>query len=281
MKGTLLKGALFFLTLFACLTIATTASALNFNPTDVNIIADGSVSTEEWADADWEVDGLGANAGSMYAMWKNNYNIGSGNYDGTFQFLLHNIEQLASQQDHDYNVFDVYAKNDPDTLAKRIWVFNDTDNSSSTDSSWLTPAGLIDDYTEIDDRGFLVYNYETTTYAHWLPEYARPEDGAYDWDAYSGVYARGGFDNTAYTEGLPEATDNDNQIFEVILKTDSDVFDEFRRSLKDPDDVTIDSEIVEYIDAVITVVPEPISSTLFLVGAATLGFRRMRKKRVS
>ena len=33
--------------------------------------------------------------------------------------------------------------------------------------------------------------------------------------------------------------------------------------------------------ASVVVVPEPISSALFLIGGATLGFRRMRKKRVS
>ncbi|UCD35806.1 MAG: PEP-CTERM sorting domain-containing protein, partial [Nitrospiraceae bacterium] len=45
------------------------------------------------------------------------------------------------------------------------------------------------------------------------------------------------------------------------------------------DDGAGDHGMIDNIHVTTTVVPEPISSTLFLVGAATLGYRRFRKKR--
>lgn len=267
---------MFLLAIVVVLTTAFPVLALDFCPTDVNIIVNGEVGSGEWDDACFEADSSGANAGAMYAMWKNGYQPGSENYTGTFQFLLHNIEQLTSQEDADYNVFDFYASNDSANPILTAWIFdgNDIDNPSSTDSGWLNPAVLSGDFTDLDDRGFLVYNYGIGEYRQWLPTDGTPEVGGYDWDYYWGVYARGGFNNSAYDEGLPLAIDGSNELYEVIYRTSDG--GTVRRSIKDPDDLPTDP-LIEYWDGELTMVPEP--TTMLLLGSGLIGLARFRKKR--
>ncbi len=263
--------------------VCPSAFALSFYPTDANnIVADGFVDTDEWTDADYESDGVGLE-GAMYAMWRNGYNVGSGNYSGQFQFLLHNIEQLDDQDDADYNVFDVFANDNPVNPLLTIWVFNDVDKSSASDPDWLDPSGLesLLGFSELDDRGFLVYNYDLTTYRHYLPEDTNPGDGGYDWDYYWGVYAAGGFNNSAYDEGLALATDDDNELYEVIYRSDSDGV--ARRGIKDPDydspDDGASTPLIVYWDGEISTVPEPGTIAMLGLGAlGVLGAIRYRRK---
>jgi len=274
---TLFLPRMFSLAIVVVLTTALPVLALDFYPTDVNIIVNGEVGSGEWVDADYEADSSGASAGAMYAMWKKGYQVGSGDYTGTFQFLLHNIEQLTSQEDADYNVFDFYASDDSANPIVTAWIFdgNDTDNPSGTDIDWLNPAGLSGEYpTDLDDRGFLVYNYVMDEYRPWLPEDGTPEVGGYDWDYYWGVYARGGFNNSAYDEGLPLAIDGSNELYEVVYRTSDG--GTVRRNIKDPDD-TPTSPLIDYFDGELTMVPEP--TTMLLLGSGLIGLARFRKKR--
>ena len=192
--------------------------------------------------ADYAVDRGGPGNGAMYAMGRRNYPVNGYKYKGCFLFLLHNIELLTTQYETDYNVFDIYPADDPINPVLTVWVFNEIDNPADTDLDWLEPAGLSGDFSELDDRGFLVYNYELGEYRHWLPEDAAPADGTYDWDFYWGIHAMGGFNNSAFEKGLPEAIDNDNALYEVIYRAGGvEMCEEgpqllLRRSVKDPDD---------------------------------------------
>lgn len=101
MKLLFCRGVCFLAWVPLCLGLpAPTASALRFLPTDAtDIVADGHVVTDEWDDADWESDDPGY--GTMYAMYRNGYDVGNGSYTGTFQFLLHDIKMLTSNDDWD------------------------------------------------------------------------------------------------------------------------------------------------------------------------------------
>lgn len=253
------------------------AIALNFSPTDpYGTIADGEVGAGEWDGAAYEEDGPGANAGAMYAMWSNNYSAGSRLYDGTFQYLLHNIEQLTTKEDADYNVFDFYTPGNPNDLMLRLWVFNEINNDDSSDIDWLIPAGLNDSFGSIDDRGFLVYNYGLDEYRQYLPEYGSPEDSDYNWGDYWGIYAAGSYNNSAYTAGLDLAIDNYNEVYEVIYLNPGGYTDEgIRRSIKDPDDIP-QNPIIDYWDGELVMTPEPSTCLLLLFGV--LGLLGIKKK---
>jgi hypothetical protein len=261
---------LFVFLLQNSIVLGSTLAAPKTSRTD--IIANGTVGIDEWSDAAGIQDDLGASAGYIYSMWSENYTAGSVTYSGTFNYLLHNIEQSTTAEDADYNVFDVYSN---DTVRLRIWVFNGADEAD--DSTWLSAAGLNSYYATIDDRGFLVYNYGLNTYAQWLPEYISPEDGGYSWDAYWGVYAAGGFDNSAYEAGLTGSYDNDNELYEVIYKLAGSTT--IKRSILDPDKGIPSNPLIPFCDNLeITFVPEPVTTVLVLQGLG--GFALMRKRRV-
>jgi hypothetical protein len=240
---------------------------LQFKLTDAdNIVADGTVDTDEWTDADAKADQFGN--GAFYTMSHENYAVGSGSYTGTFNFLLHNIEQLTVDNDWDYNFFDYFKPKPDDSDCPNplltIYVFDDVDSS---DDSWFGPSGLqsLIGGTSFDDRGFLVYNYEESDYVHWLPGNTGPEDGGYVWDDYYGVYAAGGFNNSAYEKGLNLAVNNDNELYEVIYNLPV-------------------CEIVghdPYIDDIVTppvdyfIIPEPGTLVLLALGGLAL----LRKRR--
>ena len=219
-------------------------TGFEFQQTFANhIVADGFVDRGEWRAADYEVDRGGPSNGAMYAMGRRNYPVNGYKYQGCFLFLLHNIELLTTQYEADYNVFDIYPADDPNNPTLTVWVFNDIDNPANTDADWLEPAGLSGDYPEeLDDRGFLVYNHELDEYRHWLPEDTAPADGVYDWSSYWGLHALGGFNNSAFEKGLPEAIDNDNALYEVIYRAgDVEMCQDgpqllLRRTVKYPDE---------------------------------------------
>ena len=252
--------------------------ALSWVNTTVDPTINGTFAPGEWNQASSEQD-QGGLAGYMYAMAKTDYNIGAGNYTGYFQFLAHNIEQLSgSPYSSDFNAFDLYAtpaKTAPPLLT--VWVFND---SNSTDDSWLGIAGIpgfSGSGSDIfDDRGFYVYNNSLGIGKQWLPGETRPEDGGYDWNNYWGVYARGGFDNSAFTSGLPGAIDNDNPVYEVAFLNSG--IGDFYRGIKDPDAIDPNdpnTKLVNYWEGVIPV-PEPASSCSLLLFLTSGLFIRRR-----
>ena len=245
----------------AALSCCGTTFALQFNPTNAtNISADGSVNVGEWSQADYQSDGPSL-AGSVYAQWSNDYQAGSKKYGGKFQYLLHNIEQLKTDEDYDYNVFDIGSR-------LTVWVFDDVD--SVIDTTWLANAGLGSKYTSLVDTGFLVYNSVSGEYRKYDLGDVRPEDGGYDWDKYWGVYAAGGYNNSAFVNGLNNSLNDNNELYEVIYRADG-YLDQIRRSVKDPDDT---GRLVTYFEGDVKMVPEPTALPVLLLGLVAVIRRR-------
>lgn len=213
--------------------INTTAFALIYKiTTATNIIADGSVDAGEWNQADYQAD-AGCTGGAMYAQMSNGYQAGSENYTGIFKYLLHNIEQLQTNEDADYNAFDIYNA-DGTQVALTVWIFDNVDETN--DAAWMAAAGLSSYGSSIVDTGFLVYNVALDEYRKYNLGDTRPEDGGYDWDYYWGVYGAGGFNNSAFTNGLPLSINNNNEVYELIYHDSATIVNTGpRRSIKDPD----------------------------------------------
>jgi hypothetical protein len=250
------------------LLISSAKAVLVYQPTSVDIIANGTVGSGEWVGAGWEQDVGGASMGAMYGMWKTDYLT----YSGNFRFLMHNIEQAPSAENADYNVFDIidnsFSQTDP---LLRLWVFNNTNESD--DSGWLSNAGLSNDFSSIDDRGFLVRNYALGQYSQWLPGDGTPEDGNYAWDDYWGFYASGGFNNSAYEAGLSGAQDGSNELYEVIFKG-GDLLPS--RSILDPDKGDPTMPLISYWEGEISTVPLP--GAIWLFGSGLIGLIGFRRK---
>ncbi|MDP2434056.1 MAG: PEP-CTERM sorting domain-containing protein [Pseudomonadota bacterium] len=262
-------------------TMAPPAHALVFNQTTSTPVIDGTVSAGEWNQADSAPD-QGGLAGSMYAMWRSNWLT----YTGTFQFLLHNIEQNPNPYDAAYNVFDIYKPGESTNPYLQVWVFNSVDETNVTnDTTWTAASGLtaLTGITSIVDTGFGVWNFELNEFRQYVSG-PGPQGGSYDWDLFWGVYAAGGYDNSAYAEGLAGSVNNNNQLFEVVYRSsltetvinpgDQTILPgSVRRSIKDPDDSPFLPPVVYWEGTI----PEPGSLLLFGIGAAGLAGIRRRK----
>ncbi len=238
---------------------------LNSNLTNAMPIVDGSVGSGEWDSAGFLPDNPGL-AGATYAQWTPGLTYNTGSYSGRFSFLLHNIEQNTtfgngvSGLDPAYNVFDIFKPEDSVNKYLEITVRYD--------------GFTVDKYnnnTIVDTRTF---NYGVGLAPHETPNY--------DWDNYFGVYAKGGFNNSAFEQGLPLAINNNNQLFEVAYRTDpmADI-PPVRRSVKDPDQLN-NWQLVEYIDVTVCTVPEPASFAILCLGTVGVVVReKLRRKKVT
>lgn len=254
--------------LFCLASSGQAAPVLNSELTFAMPIVDGSVGGGEWSAAGYLPDNPGL-AGALYAQWRPGLTYNSGSYSGRFSFLLHNIEQNTtfgngpSGLDPAYNVFEIFKPEDPLNKYLEIWVRYD--------------GFRVDKYSNnaiVDTRNF---NYGV--------DLAPDQTANYDWDHYFGVYAKGGFNNSAFEQGLPLAIDNNNQVFEVVYRNDSladlDLLPDVRRSLKDPDQLN-NWQLVEYIDVTVRTVPEPTSFAILCLGTVGVMVRgKLRRKKVT
>ncbi|NTV67892.1 MAG: PEP-CTERM sorting domain-containing protein [Chlorobaculum sp.] len=243
--------------IFVATGFSSNAHALVSTLTTQNPVMDGVVSVGEWNGAGYEADGGGL-AGAVYAEWKNGLDYGSYHYDGTFSFLLHNIEQNTTYDNGGspaYNVFDVYAASD--SVNKYLEI---TARYNGFTVNKYNSSGVVIDTAVFDSATAL----------------GPDQTDSYVWGNYFGVYAKGGYGNSAYTSGLPLAIDNSNQIFEVAYLTpDSDFGLAVRRSMKDPDQLD-GWKLKEYLDTT-TVVPEPSTTLLMGLGIIGMGYAKHRK----
>jgi hypothetical protein len=174
--------------------------------------------------------------------------VGGGTYEGRFSFLLHNIEQNTTETNGGspaYNVFDIYAPGITQQLLEITVRYNGFTVIRLADNATKTFVSGVD---------------------------SAPEQAAgYDWAAYFGVYAKGGFGNSAFTSELEGTINNDNQLFEVAyLNSPTISNDGVRRSMKDPDQLR-NWELVTYLDTTVVEVPEPESLVLMLLGLGLMG----------
>ncbi len=205
---------------------------LNFVPVPVDPVVnsgDAQVTTPfEWALASWQLDPGGAGIGVVYAQARTNWmaHALSGDslaYPGRTGFLMHDISVNVTQNEDDYNYFDIY--NSLDGAKVSIWCLSNGDMPD--DSGWLPqsrlanstliPEGIGNNW--IDDRGFVVrVNDDSTTDRHWFPGMPEPGDAVFDWATWYGVFGTSGFNNSAFTNGLPLALDGANEIYELAIR---------------------------------------------------------------
>lgn len=237
---------------------------LNSNLTFAMPVVDGSVGNGEWNSAGFLADNPGL-AGATYAQWTPGLTYNSGSYTGMFSFLLHNIEQNTTfgngplGLDPAYNVFEIFTPEDPVNKYLEIWVRYDGFRVDKFNNNVL-----------VDTRTF-----------NSGVDLAPDQTSNYDWDYYFGVYAKGGFNNSAFEQGLPLAIDNNNQVFEVAYRSDSisAFIPPVRRNLKDPDGQN-NWELVEYIDVTVCTVPEPASFAIVCLGTVGVMVRgKLRRKK--
>lgn len=251
----------------SCVTTSWAQTQVNAPVTTEMPVMDGRVGETEWDAASWVPDGFGL-AGATYLMWREGLTYrsdsptlpASWDYSGNFSFLLHNIEQnttyangVAGDQPA-FNVFDIYSAEDSVNPMLQVVVRYD-----GFDVTRYGVGGAAD---------------ETRTFVTGQ-DLAPQETPQYDWNKYWGVFALGGFNNTAFTSGLPGAIDNDNQLFEVMYRSEGSP-GAVRRSIKDPDQKQ-NWKVVVFNDVIVNQVPEPQSLALVMGGLMTIGLRLRRR----
>lgn len=237
-------------------------AVLQSRPTTSNPVMDGEARSGEWSAAGVTPDGFGL-AGATYAMWREGLNYDDWSYSGNFSFLLHNIEQNttysngASGQSPAFNVFDIYGSASDQFKDLEITVYYDGFTVVKFDESGV-------------QEGSKSFRYGV--------DLAPEQTADYDWDAYWGVYARGGFNNSAFTSGLQGAVDNQNQLFEVAVRSVDGIVTA-RRSVKDPDQLK-NWDLVLYNDLIIEAVPEPSTYLLLIAGAGLMGCAIKKRRQI-
>ncbi|MFH2000809.1 MAG: hypothetical protein ABIK28_14100 [Planctomycetota bacterium] len=217
---------------------ANAEEVLNAVPTDRhNVIADGKADSNpgEWLDVCTGIVHFGyipdtiPTDGVVYGMKSRGY---LEEYYGQFAFLMHNIKNLTVEHEADYNKFLLHPASDPTTPFLVIFVFSGGD--CLDDSLWLPLSGINDlNHPDLqnatswnDTEGCLIFKYNPSggpgDYVQWIKGDPTPQDnpGEFYWSEYFGVHARGSFNNTAYIEGLPEATEPECEMYEVVLSLD-------------------------------------------------------------
>ena len=215
--------------LFALVAQVSAQQALQFPPIDVDPIVneqDGQATfAGEWDSADWVPDLLPA-LGTMYGEARAGWTATASNpanqttYGQITAFILHDLTDMLTQDDWDYNSFQM-------TMSGRTvtgWVFGNGNFPDSLDFWWIGGSGLGLPF--VDDRGFLVrVNNDPTTDVQWFPGDLEPGDPLFDWADYHDFFGTYGFNNSVWDMGLPNSVDGADEVYEVAFRRPGGGFD--------------------------------------------------------
>jgi len=196
------------------------AAATNFPTAKVHPVIEGQfTSSKEYKKAKRIRDDL--DVGDFFMESMGNWEVNETAYAGTVTlFITHFFDDPSYGQldNYDLNSLEYYYGN----TKVKVWVFLPGDEVD--DPRWMSVVGLGDHIPHPlnDDGGFLVrLNDDPTTDRIWLP--GDPEPGDLDWDFadYYGVFAKGGFNNSAGTTGMSPVTDA-REIYEFSITLNMD-----------------------------------------------------------
>lgn len=166
-------------------------------------VVDGSFTTKkEYRGANRVRDDQ--NVGWFYKEHRQNWTVKGVTYPNTITFFdthLFTDPGYGQLDQYDMNSWE-FAWGD---VAIEVWVFLKGNNPDAWDYQWLDLSGIGSANYPLgfnDDGGFLVrLNYDPSTDRRWLPGNPEPGDPGWDFAKYYGVFAKGGFDNSAYVKG--------------------------------------------------------------------------------
>lgn len=186
-----------------------------YPPALENPVVDGSFTTRnEYRGANRVRDDR--NVGWFYKEHRQNWTVKGKTYPSTITFFDTHLFT-----DPRYGQLDMYDMNsweyDWGDVAIEVWVFLAGNNPDVLDSTWLDLSGIGSaNYPNgfNDDGGFLVrLNHNPATDRHWVPGDPEPGDPGWDFANYYGVFAKGGFDNSAFLNGYVPVSGN-REIYE-------------------------------------------------------------------
>jgi hypothetical protein len=174
-----------------------------YPPAAEDPVVDGAFSTPlEYSAANRIRDDL--NVGWFYKQHKQDWTVNGITYPNTMTFFdTHFFTDPGYGQldDYDMNSWE-FAWGD---VAIEIWVFLAGNHPDAWDYWWLDHSGIGSaNYPNgfDDDGGFLVrLNYDPSTDRHWKPGDPEPGDPSWKFEDFYGVFAKGGFNDSAYVNG--------------------------------------------------------------------------------
>lgn len=144
------------------------------------------------------------NVGWFYKEHKTNWTVNGITYANTITFFDNHYFTNSG-----YGQLDMYDMNSWEfawgDIAVEVWVFLAGNNPDPWDAFWLDLSGIGSaNYPSgfDDDGGFLVrLNYDPSTDKRWLPGDPQPGDPTWNFADFYGVFAQGGFNDSAFTQG--------------------------------------------------------------------------------
>jgi hypothetical protein len=192
--------------------------------TEEDPLIDGEFSTqEEYAAADTVEITTSPDEGTWYYQIRENWSATSSSnntetIDRFSVFVIHDIWNAQSQDESDYNTFDFNYYDDVDESYHllTVWIFAGGNYADENDSDWIGNSGI--GRASIDDRGFLVRkDNNSNTDVQWFPGNPEPGDPTWDGENYYYIFAKAGFNNSAYTEGFRQSPSDANEVYECVM----------------------------------------------------------------
>jgi len=190
----------YIIIILVLLTTTSISHSTPYTPAIEDPIVDGYFSsTKEYIQANKVLDDL--SVGYFYKEHRSNWTVSGTKYSNTITFF--NTHQFydpgyGQLDQYDLNMFD-YKWGDTQVTT---WVFLPGDHPDTVDHYWLNIVGLGNYSSLNDDGGFLVrLNNDPSTDKQWKPGDAKPGDPGWDFADYYGVFAYGGFNDSAHSKG--------------------------------------------------------------------------------